>query len=79
MSTTDEAIAEADLLALHVILGTLRARHVELGPDDPKYPDDTAQRAERHEQAVERAHIRHVRYRNQRAMNAALRRLRRLP
>ena len=75
MSAVDEAIAEADLLALHITLGQLRARHVELGPDHPKHPDDEAQRAERREQAVERKHERHLRYRNQRAMNAALRKI----
>lgn len=75
----DEVAKEADLLRGAIITGTLRARHVELGPVDPKYPDNDAQRAERHEQARERAHDRHVRYRNQRAMNAALRKIYRRP
>lgn len=55
MTDWDEVAKEADLLALTIATGTLKARHVELGPDHPKYPDTAEQRAERERRAHQRA------------------------
>ena len=51
----DELAKEADLLRGAIITGTLKTRHVELGPDHPRYPDSDAQQSERQRRAHERA------------------------
>lgn len=56
--TWDEVAKEADLLRGAIITGTLRARHVELGPVDPAVPDSPQQRAARQRRAGQRADYR---------------------
>lgn len=70
--TWDEVAKEADLLRGAIITGTLKARHVELGPVDPKAPDTATQRDARRRQATTRAMSRDHRNRNARALDEHL-------